>query len=54
MDKLIELFSDVIRLADNYWLSYLRGIGNTLILAVVATVLGCIIGLACGVLNTIP
>ena len=54
MDKLIELFSDVIRLADNYWLSYLRGIGNTLILAVVATVIGCIIGLACGVLNTIP
>ena len=54
MDKLIELFSDVVRLVDNYWLSYLRGIGNTLILAVVATVIGCIIGLVCGVLNTIP
>ena len=54
MEKLIELFSDVIRLVDNYWLSYLRGIGNTLILAVVATVIGCIIGLVCGVLNTIP
>ena len=54
MDKLIELFSDVVRLVDNYWLSYLRGIGNTLLLAVVATVIGCIIGLVCGVLNTIP
>ena len=54
MDKLIELFSDVVRLVDNYWLSYLRGIGNTLLLAVVATVIGCIIGLICGVLNTIP
>ena len=54
MDKLIELFSDVLRLGENYWLTYLRGIGNTLILAVVATVIGCIIGLVCGVLNTIP
>ena len=54
MDKLIELFSDVVRLVDNYWLSYLRGIGNTLLLAVVATVIGCVIGLVCGVLNTIP
>jgi len=33
---------------------YLRGIRNTLILAVVATVIGCIIGLVCGILNTIP
>ncbi len=54
MDKLIELFSDVVRLWQNYWPTYLRGVGNTLILAVVATLIGCIIGLICGVLNTIP
>ena len=33
---------------------YLNGIKNTLILALVATVIGCLIGLVCGVLNTIP
>ena len=33
---------------------YLGGIRNTLILAVVATLIGCVIGFACGVLNTIP
>lgn len=33
---------------------YLSGVVNTLLLAVAATVLGCLIGLACGLLNTIP
>ncbi len=27
---------------------------NTLVLALVATVIGCVIGFLCGVLNTIP
>ena len=34
--------------------STLESVRNTLILAVVATVAGCIIGLVCGILNTIP
>ena len=54
MDKLIELVNDVTRLWVNYAPSYLNGRKNTLILAVVATFFGCIIGLLCGVLNTIP
>ena len=54
MDKLSELFYDVGRLWDVYAPSYLNGVKNTLILAVVATLLGCLIGLVCGVLNTIP
>ena len=33
---------------------YLTGIRNTLVLAVVATLIGCVIGLLCGILNTIP
>ena len=33
---------------------YFLGIRNTLILALVATFLGCLIGLVCGILNTIP
>ena len=54
MDKFTKLFSDIGKLLETYLPTYLNGIGNTLILAVVATLVGCIIGLACGVLNTIP
>ena len=54
MGKFAELIFDIGRLLDAYWLRYLIGIRNTLIVAVVATLVGCIIGLICGVLNTIP
>ena len=54
MEKLIDLFTDVIKLWNKYHVMYLNGIKNTLILALVATAIGCIIGLVCGVLNTIP
>ena len=49
-----KLFDDVGRLWSVYGEAYLRGVMNTLILAVVATVAGCVIGRVCGVLNTIP
>ena len=51
MDKLSELFYDVGRLWNVYAPSYLNGVLNTLILAVVATLLGCVIGLVCGMGN---
>ena len=54
MDKFAELISDVGLLWTTYSSFYLKGIRNTLILAVVATLIGCIIGLVCGILNTIP
>ena len=54
MDKLIELFEDVAKLWGKYGQSYITGMTNTLILAVTATLIGCIIGFVCGVLNTIP
>ena len=54
MDVLMELGSDVARLWATYAPTYLNGAKNTLILAVVATFFGCVIGLLCGVLNTIP
>ena len=54
MDLLIELVQDIAKLWDKYSQFYIDGIVNTLILATVATLFGCIIGLACGVLNTIP
>lgn len=54
MEKFIELGQDIVSTVSNYWPLYLRGIGNTLALAIVATLIGCIIGFCCGVLNTIP
>ena len=54
MDKLIQLFEDVAKLWGKYGDSYMTGMRNTLILAVAATLIGCIIGFVCGVLNTIP
>ncbi|MBQ3009039.1 MAG: amino acid ABC transporter permease [Oscillospiraceae bacterium] len=54
MDKFADLIVDVGLLWDTYSSVYLKGIRNTLILAVVATLIGCIIGLICGILNTIP
>ena len=49
-----NLFSDIASIWSKYGTVYLDGIKNTVILATVATVIGCLIGLICGVLNTIP
>ena len=54
MDRIIKLGSDMALLWTNYRGAYLGGIANTLILALVATAIGCVIGLLCGILNTIP
>ena len=54
MDKLAKLMQDIAILWDKYHPMYLRGMLNTLVLALVATAIGCVIGLVCGVLNTIP
>ena len=54
MDKLVKLGQDMALLWGKYRPMYLNGIKNTLILALVATVIGCLIGLVCGVLNRIP
>ena len=54
MERLIELCSDMARLWEAYGPRYLAGVQNTLILAVAATAIGCLIGLICGILNTIP
>ena len=51
---LSELIHDVGLLWSKYSSMYLSGVKNTLILALVATAIGCVIGLVCGVLNTIP
>lgn len=54
MDKLAQLGADIGDLLNRFGGSYLNGIRNTLVLALIATFLGCVIGLVCGILNTIP
>ena len=54
MEKLVKLCQDIILLWSKYWPMYMNGVKNTLILALVATAIGCVIGLVCGILNTIP
>ena len=49
-----QLFSDIGSLWAKYGTVYLTGIANTLILAITATLIGCVIGFLCGILQTIP
>ncbi len=54
MEKFIQLASDIVKLWTKFGDSYIVGMRNTLILALAATAIGCVIGFVCGVLNTIP
>ena len=49
-----QLIADVVSLWGRYGKIYLNGIKNTLILAITATAIGCLIGFICGILQTIP
>lgn len=51
---LSQLLSDIGSLWAKYGTVYLTGIANTLILAITSTLIGCIIGFLCGILQTIP
>ncbi|MDY3282072.1 amino acid ABC transporter permease [Dysosmobacter sp.] len=54
MEKLVKLCQDIALLWSKYWPMYMAGVKNTLVLALAATAIGCVIGLICGILNTIP
>ena len=54
MNIFVKLGQDIVRLWNEYSSLYLSGIWNTVSLAVLCTAVGCLIGLLCGVLNTIP
>ena len=49
-----QLFSDINSIIGKYGAVYLTGIGNTLALSTIATLIGCVIGFICGILQTIP
>ncbi len=54
MNKFAKLIDDISLLWGTYMPAYLTGIRNTLIVAIAATLAGCVIGFLCGILNTIP
>ena len=49
-----QLISDISKIWATFGGSYLYGIKQTLLLALIGTVLGCLIGFICGILQTIP
>ncbi len=54
MEQFSQLGSDIAKLWGRYGSSYLNGMKNTIVLALVATIIGCLIGFICGILQTIP
>lgn len=50
----MNLFDWIFKLLNEYGLQFLKGTGNTLIMAIVGTIVGFIIGLAIAVVRTIP
>lgn len=54
MGRFVQLFSDMGRLWAKYGSTYLGGVERTLILALIGTAIGCLIGFVCGILQTIP
>ena len=44
----------ILFLIGKYGPSYLRGAGNTMLIAIISTAIGCIIGFAVGIVQTIP
>ncbi len=54
MNKLAQLGIDIANLWGKYDGVYLTGMWKTIVVAVVCTAVGCLIGLFCGILQTIP
>ena len=54
MEKITQLCADIVKLWSKYGGSYLTGMRNTLVLALIATAIGGVIGFVCGILNTSP
>ena len=54
MNIFVKLGQDIVSLWKEYAGLYINGVWNTVSLAVLCTAVGCLIGLLCGILNTIP
>ena len=49
-----DFWGRIVFILEEYGSSFLRGIGTTMLIAVVSTAIGCIIGFAVGIVQTIP
>ncbi len=49
-----SFFDNIVKLVDRYGTTYLTGAGTTLLISVVGTFFGCLIGFVVGVVQTIP
>ncbi|MBP3486491.1 MAG: amino acid ABC transporter permease [Oscillospiraceae bacterium] len=54
MGKFVQLGADIAKLWGKYASTYLSGMGSTIVIALLCTAVGCLIGLLCGILQTIP
>ena len=54
LQQCAQLGVDIPAMWARFGDQYLHGMWNTIVLAVLATLIGCIIGFICGILNTIP
>lgn len=50
----MSFWERILYLIGKYGPSYLEGAGNTLIIAIIATAIGCVIGFGVGIVQTIP
>ena len=50
----MKFLNDILKIITQYGKSYLTGAGNTLLLALIGTVIGCIIGFAVGTVQATP
>ena len=44
----------LIYIIQEYWLSFLQGAGRTMVIAIISTILGCVIGFAVGIVQSLP
>ena len=54
MNPFVQLWHDMVKVWTTYAGLFMNGIWTTIYLAVICTAVGCLIGLLCGILNTIP
>ena len=50
----MQFFNEIIGIVSKYWQMLLKGLGYTMLIALVGTLVGLVIGLLTGVLRTIP
>ncbi len=51
---MIQFLADIGNIFKNYWIYLLRGVGNTMLIALVGTLFGLAIGLLIGIFRTTP